>query len=257
VVAPQQHIDHLAARRKRLAQLQEVLLEAEDRSQRRLGGRACGSEHRLLDVLAPLGQRIDGREVAVDYPIDQAVDEVGHREWAAPLPDHRREGTRASTRGQVIDLWEALVMDGDQILGAPEELQLGDGDAARSQIGAGRIEHAEVVARILVELGSLVAAHHVFQGERVEPERALEPGDIVRLGFADVDPDQVLSVNVEPLASDVVCREHGQSVPATLGPGTDVGDQAAPRADVGGRMLRLCTLATPRSPVSALTRGAV
>ena len=64
---------------------------------------------------------------------------------------------------QIVNLGEGLGVDGDQVARAPEELQLAGRYPRRVVLDAHGVQDAEGVARVLVELGSLMPARDVFE----------------------------------------------------------------------------------------------
>src|SRR6476659_11366603 len=113
-------------------------------------------------------------------------------------------------------------MDRDKIRRAPEELQLANPHARQRGFHAHRVQNTKVVARIFVELRSLVFARHVLQRELMEPKGALQPGYVLGLRCNDVYPDQVAFIQARRRVWEVRAGgETKRSLRPTRRPGAD------------------------------------
>src|SRR5205807_4912235 len=136
VIAPQQDVDHVATRSDRLAHSEQRLLDAENPLENvaRSSTRTRGREHILFNTLGPLGNRVYSREIAIDHGVDQPVHQIRDAQSPPAGGDHRPQFFVPYARDQVFDLWERVAMNADQIVGAPEELQLACRYAVRARM---------------------------------------------------------------------------------------------------------------------------
>ncbi len=123
----------------------------------------------LVQLGAHLAQhRERGVHAGVDDLVQQVPGSLGEHALAHLLAlaialEHRRQ------RGQ------DLVGQGDQVVGAHEQVDLGRQQAPAGLVEHGEVENDEQVVVVGVELGALVARCDVLDRERVEAELPLEP----------------------------------------------------------------------------------
>src|SRR5262245_47105672 len=95
-------------------------------------------------------------------------------------------------------------MDGDEIVLAPEQVQLsGLNQIARLLRG---IYHDEVAVGVGVAAGTFVRLGHVLECQLVTPECPPEQPDLLGAGVTDVEPQPVLAVGeqlAEPFDADL------------------------------------------------------
>ena len=146
------------------------------------GSRALG-EDAFADLVVVVVERLHGVEVAVDDDVEQAVEqeadavggEVGR---AVPALEHG------------VDREPVVLADRDEPALVDERVDLGLVEAPCLGVDAHGMAREEQVGRVVVELGSLVGAEGVLDGELVQAELAGELVELLLGGSAEVDPDR-------------------------------------------------------------------
>ena len=134
-------------------------------------------EQVVLDLLEFVGERVDNGQdrvhEAIDEPVQHEVGALGH-EVLGPL-------------GNLVDGLQAVSVDGDEMVGAEEHVELVSRDVVA--VGLNRSEPDEEDARaIVVDLGALREVQAVFDGERMKVEANGKRVERVLVGPENVDP---------------------------------------------------------------------
>ncbi len=157
----------------------------------RLGGRF---EDALLQALQRLGEVIEQGEVPVHQRVGQ---QVGHEVQALA---HRVLGVEVHALLDRADGLVHRVVHGDEEAIAQEEVQFvhhhfGWGAGAQREA----LQHQELVARVVLQLGALVEVQAVLHGQLVEAEARRQPGHGRFVGALHVDPHRAGAVGSQQL----------------------------------------------------------
>ena len=193
-VPSQERVGHVSLRGKDSTQLQQAALQVEDFAKSL--GSLVAPDDPVLQVVDPLAQLIEEREVAVDDRVEDGVQQ------ASGGPSHRVRPLLEAMH-HVLDHGGAPPMDAHHIASAREEMDLtelrtaapschlaGGGPAVRLRVRDDLVGHQDVLTRIAVDLGSLVAKVEVLLRERVNLELLAQQLELDGSGIGDVEPDQ-------------------------------------------------------------------
>ena len=136
-------------------------------------------EHRVLDGVEPVPEFVDERKRVVDEPVDDRVQQ--------PVRTPAHAAVQIPRHG--VDRLVRLVVNGDQIALADEDVDLVGGDAVAVE-SSRRQPREEQAVWVDVELGACLGVAHVFDRKCVEVESCAElvQHRVVRRG--DVHPNQ-------------------------------------------------------------------
>src|SRR5205807_444948 len=85
---------------------------------------------------------------------------------------------------------------GDQVIGTEEEVELGRVQPLDRLVVDRKVENAEEVLRIVVDLRPLTPREHILDVERVPVESVCERLRFLELGRVEVDPGQAVAVKL-------------------------------------------------------------
>src|SRR5207253_9790083 len=147
----------------------------------------------LVDEVVELFQHGEG---SVDERIDHEVGDEGRLAMS-------QLGALVNSVLEVLQLRRRLVVHGDQVVRADEQMVLAQKDLVPLPLGDE--EHREVVVGVLVHLRSLVLVPDVLDGQGMELERLLEEVEVALVRSFYVEPEPGLGGCVEA-ADDLVRR---------------------------------------------------
>jgi hypothetical protein len=147
-----------------------------------------------LQVVDSVIELLDGLVVAVHHGVEQAVGEGADLVAAVDQP-----GVEVPVRDQGVDV-EVVLADRDERPGGDEDADLAGGWRVAALVDGDGVHAGEQVGAVAVNLGPLVRADGILDGEGMEAELLGDDLEVSLGGLVEVQPRDRALVGSEALA---------------------------------------------------------
>ena len=172
--------------------------------------RALAAEDAVLDRLEVGFELVDDREIAVDDGVHQRVQHE---------PGTHLEQARLAlgTLAHAEETLGRIAPHGQHVVGTGEDRDFAGDQFVAVEVDG--VDDREQRVAVFLELGPLVAARGVFDGQFVQVEFLLHLGQLLRLGIAQRDPDE--AAGLLQVFADILDRDIGQFLAFLVGDAVD------------------------------------